>query len=91
MVVDRGHSGGAVLVTAIRRTLTVADVVPSAIGFAKAARVDPKPTPSLVIISVVSLVTDASLGPSWSPVGSWVVAYLAIPTVRFFKVEQDAM
>jgi H+/Cl- antiporter ClcA len=72
-------AGGAVLVAAMRKALTVPDEVPGAIAFAKAARVDPKLAPSLVIISVVSLVTGASLGPSFAIVvagggmGSWVV------------------
>jgi len=59
-------AGGAVLVTAIRKVLTVPDDVPGAIAMAKAARVDPKLAPRLVIISVVSLVTGASLGPSFA-------------------------
>lgn len=59
-------AGGAVLVTAMRKALTVPDKVPGAIAMAKAARVDPKLAPKLVIISVVSLVAGASLGPSFA-------------------------
>jgi H+/Cl- antiporter ClcA len=59
-------AGGAVLVTAMRKALTVPDEVPGAIAMAKAARVDPKLAPRLVIISAVSLVTGASLGPSFA-------------------------
>ena len=55
-------AGGAVLVTAIRKALRVPDEVPGAIAMAKAARVDPKLAPKLVIISVVSLIAGASLG-----------------------------
>jgi H+/Cl- antiporter ClcA len=72
-------AGGAVLVTAMRKALTVPDEVPGAIAMAKAARVDPKLAPRLVIISVVSLVAGASLGPSFAIVvagggmGTWLV------------------
>ena len=72
-------AGGAVLVTAIRKALSVPDEVPGAIAMAKAARVDPKLAPKLVIISVVSLIAGASLGPSFAIVvagggmGTWVV------------------
>jgi H+/Cl- antiporter ClcA len=72
-------AGGAVLVTAMRKALTVPDEVPGAIAMAKAARVDPKLAPKLVIISVVSLVTGASLGPSFGIIvagggmGTWLV------------------
>ena len=72
-------AGGAVLVTAMRRALTVPDDVPGAIAMTKAARVDPKLAPSLVIIAVVSLMTGASLGPSFAIVvagggmGTWLV------------------
>jgi len=59
-------AGGAVLVTAMRKTLSVPDKVPGAIAMAKSARVDPKLAPRLVIISVVSLVAGASLGPSFA-------------------------
>lgn len=59
-------AGGAVLVTVMRRALAVPDEVPGAIAMAKAARVDPKLAPKLVLISVVSLVAGASLGPSFA-------------------------
>lgn len=41
-------AGGAVLVTAMRKALTVPDEVPGAIAMAKAARVDPKLAPKLI-------------------------------------------
>jgi H+/Cl- antiporter ClcA len=69
---------GAVLVVAIRKALSVPDELPGAIAMAKAARVDAKLAPKLVIISVVSLVAGASLGPSFAIVvagggmGSWL-------------------
>ena len=72
-------AGGAVLVTAMRKALTVPDEVPGAIAMAKVARVDPELAPKLVILSVVSLVTGASLGPSFAIVvagggmGTWMV------------------
>ncbi|MGI9623815.1 MAG: chloride channel protein [Acidimicrobiales bacterium] len=72
-------AGGAVLVAAMRKALTVPDDVPGAIAMAKTARVDPELAPRLVIISVVSLITGASLGPSFAIVvagggmGTWVV------------------
>ena len=72
-------AGGAVLVTAMRKALSVPDEVPGAIAMCKAARVDPQLAPRLVIISVVSLVTGASLGPSLGIVvagggmGTWLV------------------
>ena len=54
------------LVTVMRRAMAVPDEVPGAIAMAKAARVDPKLAPKLVLISVVSLVAGASLGPSFA-------------------------
>ena len=59
-------AGGAVLVTVMRRAMAVPEEVPGAIAMAKAARVDPKLAPKLVLISVVSLVAGASLGPSFA-------------------------
>jgi H+/Cl- antiporter ClcA len=59
-------AGGAVLVTGMRKAMAVPGEVPGAIAMAKAARVDPKLAPKLVIISVVSLVAGASLGPSFA-------------------------
>ena len=71
-------AGGAVLVVAIRRALAVPDELPGAIAMAKAARVDAELAPKLAIISVVSLVVGASLGPSFAIIvagggmGSWL-------------------
>jgi H+/Cl- antiporter ClcA len=82
-------AGGAVLVTAMRKALSVPDEVPGAIAMAKAARVDPVLAPKLVIISVVSLIAGASLGPSFGIVvagggmGTWLVQ-------RYLPSEPDA-
>jgi len=82
-------AGGAVLVTAMRKAMSVPDEVPGAIAMCKAARVDPELAPKLVIISVVSLVFGASLGPSFGIVvagggmGTWLVQ-------RYLPREPDA-
>jgi len=78
-----------VLVTAMRKMMAVPDEVPGAIAMCKAAQVDPQLAPRLVVISVVSLVAGASLGPSFGIVvagggmGTWLVQ-------RYLPREPDA-
>lgn len=73
-------AGGAVLVYALRKGMNVPEEVPGAVALAKAAEVDPKLAPRLVVISAVSLIVGASLGPSFAivvaggGVGAWVVS-----------------
>jgi len=82
-------ASGAVLVTAMRKMMAVPDEVPGAIAMCKAAQVDPQLAPRLVVISVVSLVAGASLGPSFGIVvagggmGTWLVQ-------RYLPREPDA-
>ena len=58
------------------------DNVPGAVGLVKSAWIDPGSAPRLVAVSVVSLISGASLGPSFGLIimggglGSWVVARL---------------
>ena len=71
-------AGGAVLVTAMRKRLSLEGEFPGAIAMCKAARVDPETAPKLVLVSVVSLIAGASLGPSFGIVvagggmGTWL-------------------
>ena len=81
--------GGAVLVTAMRKWLSLEGKFPGAIAMCKAARVDPATAPKLVAVSVVSLIVGASLGPSFGIVvagggmGTWLVQ-------RYLPSEPDA-
>jgi len=73
-------AGGAVLVVFLRQRAGVAGPVPGAIATARKAWVDPRTPTPLVLISVISLIVGASLGPSFGVVvaaggvGSWFVS-----------------
>jgi len=75
---------GGLLVALLRRWLKVPDDVPGAVAFAHQAWVDPSSGPRLVLVSVVSLVVGASLGPSFGLIvmggalGSWVVTRFGV-------------
>ncbi|MCH8991189.1 MAG: hypothetical protein IIA44_05495, partial [Acidobacteria bacterium] len=58
-------AAGGLVVASLRRWLAVPEEVPGAIAFAQQAWVDPASGPRLVLVSVVSLVVGASLGPSF--------------------------
>lgn len=69
---------GAVAVVAVREWWDVEDHVPGAVEAISSARADHKKVPGWVVLSAVSLVTGASLGPSFALVmiggalGSWI-------------------
>ncbi len=71
---------GALLVVVLRKAWRVPTKVPGAIAYAQRAKVEPASAPSLVAVSVVSLITGASLGPSFGIVvagggmGAWLVS-----------------
>jgi H+/Cl- antiporter ClcA len=74
---------GGVIVAWLRQRLDVPDDVPGSIAYAQKAWVDPASAPRLVAVSVVSLISGASLGPSFGLVvmggglGSWVASRFA--------------
>ena len=71
-------SGGAVVVVLLRRSWSVPDKVPGAVGLARRGWVDPSSALSLFVISAVSLFVGASLGPSFGIIvssgglGAWL-------------------
>jgi H+/Cl- antiporter ClcA len=71
-------AGGALVVVALRRWLSVADQVPGTIAYARRAWVEPSSAFPLVAISAISLMVGASLGPSFGVtlagggLGSWL-------------------
>lgn len=71
-------SGGAVLVTAVRRWWSVPKKVPGAVAFARQGWVDPSSALSLFVISTISILVGASLGPSFAIIvatggmGAWL-------------------
>ena len=73
-------AAGGLVVAALRRWLAVPEEVPGAIAFAQQAWVDPASGPRLVLVSAVSLVVGASLGPSFGLIlmggalGSWIIS-----------------
>ena len=73
-------SAGAMLVAFLRARLRVAKDVPGAVAFFKRGWVDPGSAAQLVVISAVSLVAGASLGPAFGVVvgggafGAWIVS-----------------
>ena len=73
---------GGLLVSLLRKAWKIPPKVPGAIALANQAWVDPAQAPQLVIISAVSLIVGASLGPSFALVvmggglGSWLVGRL---------------
>lgn len=77
-------AGGGLLAAALRRWWDVPDDVPGAVPFAKQAWVDPASAPRLAVVSAVSLIFGASLGPSFGlvvmggGVGAWLVSRLAV-------------
>ena len=76
-------SGGAVLVTALRKLWSVPEHVSGAIAYVRAGWVDPSSVLSLFAISAISLFTGASLGPSFGIIvaagglGSWIISRLS--------------
>jgi H+/Cl- antiporter ClcA len=72
-------AAGGLLVALLRRGLDVPEDVPGAIAYAHQAWVDPAGGPRLVLVSLVSLIVGASLGPSFGLIvmggslGAWVV------------------
>lgn len=75
---------GGLAVAVLRTAWKVPSKVPGAIALAQQAWIDPRSAPYWVVISVVSLITGASLGPSFALVvmggafGSWLVTRLGI-------------
>jgi H+/Cl- antiporter ClcA len=73
---------GGLIVALLRKTWKIPDQVPGAIALANQAWVDPSQAVYWVLISTVSLVMGASLGPSFGLVvmgggfGSWLVTQL---------------
>ena len=73
---------GGLLVSLLRKTWKIPEKVPGSIALVRQAWVDPASTLYLVIISTVSIITGASLGPSFAHVlmgggfGSWIVTRL---------------
>lgn len=73
-------SAGALVVAFLRARLRVAKEVPGAVAFFKRGWVDPRSAAQLVVISAVSLVAGASLGPAFGVVvgggafGAWIVS-----------------
>jgi H+/Cl- antiporter ClcA len=71
---------GGLIVAWLCQLLSVPDEVPGSIAYAQQAWVDPASAPRLVAVSVVSLISGASLGPSFGLVvmggglGSWVAS-----------------
>lgn len=82
-------AAGGLLVALLRRWLQIPEEVPGAVAFVKQGWVDPAGGPRLVLVSVVSLIVGASLGPSFGLVvmggslGAWVVS-------RFGNDEEEA-
>ena len=72
---------GALVVSFLRARLAVADEVPGAVACFKRGWVDPGSAAQLVLISAVSLVAGASLGPAFGVVvgggafGAWIVSH----------------
>ena len=81
-------SGGAVLVTALRKLWSVPKHVSGAIAYVRAGWVDPSSVLSLFAISAISLFTGASLGPSFGIIvaagglGSWIISRLPTSTTE---------
>ena len=73
---------GGLTVSLLRKAWKTPEKVPGSIALAQQAWIDPASAPFLVIISVVSIITGASLGPSFALVvmgggfGSWIVTRL---------------
>jgi H+/Cl- antiporter ClcA len=73
---------GGLTVSILRKAWKIPGKVPGSIALAQQAWVDPASAPYLVIISTVSIITGASLGPSFALVlmgggfGSWIVTRL---------------
>ncbi len=69
---------GALAVVAIREWWSIEDHVPGAIEAISSARADHKKVPGWVVLSAISVITGASLGPSFALVmmggalGSWI-------------------
>lgn len=72
-------AAGGLLVAVLRRGLDIPDDVPGAVAFIQSGWVDPLSGPRLVLVSAVSLIVGASLGPSFGlavgggAIGAWVV------------------
>lgn len=77
-------AAGALLVTFLRQMWKVPDEVPGSIALAKQAWIEPRNVIPWTIISAVSLLTGASLGPSFTLIilggglGSWLVTRLRL-------------
>lgn len=75
-------AGGGLVVAGLRKAWTIPENVPGAIALAGQAWVEPAAAPYWVIISIVSLIAGASLGPSFGLIvmggafGSWLVTRL---------------
>ena len=82
-------AAGGLLVALMRRWLEIPEEVPGAVAFINQGWVDPASGPRLVLVSIVSLIVGASLGPSFGLVvmggslGAWVVS-------RFGPDEKEA-
>ena len=72
-------AAGGLLVAMLHRGLDIPNEVPGAVAFIQSGWVDPSSGPRLVLISAVSLIVGASLGPSFGlavgggAIGAWVV------------------
>lgn len=73
---------GGLLIAVLRRAWKIPSKVPGAIALANQAWIEPAPAPYWVIVSAMSLMMGASLGPSFALVvmggalGSWIVGRL---------------
>ena len=73
-------SAGAVLVVFLRRRTGVEGDIPGAVAYARKGWVEPRSAPQLFVISAISLMAGASLGPSFGVVvaagglGSWLAS-----------------
>jgi H+/Cl- antiporter ClcA len=73
-------AAGALVATAVRSWLRIADEVPGGVALIEAGKVDHEVAPSWVLLAAVSAVAGASLGPSFALVtlggglGSWIAS-----------------
>lgn len=75
-------AAGGLIVALLRKWWSIPEDVPGAIELTRRAWVDPTTAPRLAVLSAVSLISGASLGPTYGlvvmggGVGSWVVSRL---------------
>lgn len=81
-------AGGAVAVAYLRRRTGVGGKIPGAVPMARQGWVEPRTAPQLVILSAISLMVGASLGPSFGVIvatgglGSWLVSRRSAATTE---------